>query len=696
MSVVPLLELLRTESLAALGTLLRASLEAALVVGLVWAVCKTTPSLPAAVRAWLWWLVSLKLVVGLLPLPSVALPWLPATHLTWSTPSRVSAAPTTSLLVPVASSPVSRIERIPPVTAAPRPVTIPYATLWPIVLLSLWGVAAIVQAIGLVRALRAARYLRRHAEPAAPGIVGRAAQLVRMFALPVMPRVLASRLSVVPLLTGVFRPAILLPVASTNALSRAELDLVLGHELAHVRRGDLVWGWIPAIAARLFFFHPLARLAVREYLAAREEACDAEVLQTLDAAPADYGRLLVKLGVATTDDVLAAAGSSPTFDILKRRLIMLDRSRTPASRWWWTIAGATAVLVPLTLVAQPIPPTPPAAPTAPVPVTRVAQMDDVMPVPPMPPVAPMPPDAPPPELVDGVELPPVPPLPPLPPAPAVPALPAMSAIPPAPPAAPAPPAPPLPPDDQDARYGSRRVETPWVLLEPGGRNLMSGDSSDRAEAERHRQSANDTLLWFRYAGTPYVTRDAATIKAVRDAFAPVDAVGEDMKRIGEKMGAQGSKQGAVGARQAELGAKQAELAAKMAGIAAEQAARAAQVMSERQAAKAAAAAERDAAGDERQRLAARQQYDAARVEYDKMRQEQRARQEQLEVQMKAFGDQQRALGDEMRIFGKVMAEHGAEMKVMGHKMEAAVDAAMAQVTAAFDNAVTTGKATRAK
>ena len=100
-------------------------------------------------------------------------------------------------------------------------------------------------------------------------------------------------------------------------------------------------------------------MAAREYLAAREEACDAEVLQTLDAAPADYGQLLVKLGVATTDDVLAAAGSSPTFAMLKRRLIMLDRSRTPASRWWWTLAGATAVLVPLTLVAQPAPPAAP-------------------------------------------------------------------------------------------------------------------------------------------------------------------------------------------------------------------------------------------------------------------------------------------------------------------------------------------------
>ncbi len=227
-----------------------------------------------------------------------------------------------------------------------------------------WLALAGLQALQLWRALGNARHLRRHAEPAPARVVSRAAQLVRAFALPVMPKVLASRLTAVPLITGTVRPAILLPAASHALLSRTELDLVLGHELAHVRRGDLVWGWVPAIASRLFFFHPLARLAVREYLAAREEACDAEVLQTLDAAPADYGQLLVKLGVATTDDVLAAAGSSPTFEMLKRRLIMLDRSRTPASRWWWTLAGATAVLLPLTLAAQPVPPVPAGSPGA--------------------------------------------------------------------------------------------------------------------------------------------------------------------------------------------------------------------------------------------------------------------------------------------------------------------------------------------
>src|SRR5688572_26124912 len=45
----------------------------ALALG-VWALCALVPGLPAAWRRWLWWAVSLKLLLGLAPLPQVALP----------------------------------------------------------------------------------------------------------------------------------------------------------------------------------------------------------------------------------------------------------------------------------------------------------------------------------------------------------------------------------------------------------------------------------------------------------------------------------------------------------------------------------------------------------------------------------------------------------------------------------------------
>ena len=60
------------------GTLVRASLEGGLFAAAVWTVCRLIPRLPAAVRCGLWWAACLKLLLGLVALPAVKLPLLPA------------------------------------------------------------------------------------------------------------------------------------------------------------------------------------------------------------------------------------------------------------------------------------------------------------------------------------------------------------------------------------------------------------------------------------------------------------------------------------------------------------------------------------------------------------------------------------------------------------------------------------------
>src|SRR5205085_1613154 len=117
---------------------------------------------------------------------------------------------------------------------------------------------------------------------------------------------------------------------------------------------------------RLLFFHPAARIVAREYALAREAACDAEVLQHLGAAPRDYGRLLLRLGVARRPSALAAAQASPSAELLRRRLAMLNRytpPRTPRGAWMLGVLLVTLSL-PLSLVAQRERDDPPPAPAA--------------------------------------------------------------------------------------------------------------------------------------------------------------------------------------------------------------------------------------------------------------------------------------------------------------------------------------------
>jgi hypothetical protein len=124
----------------------------------------------------------------------------------------------------------------------------------------------------------------------------------------------------------------------------------------HVKRRDLALGWVPALAERLFFFHPLAHIAAREYLTAREAACDAAVVRALDVPADDYGRLLVRLGVggASAMPMLAADSSSPSMSSLRRRLHMLQHLSGPHSRRTALAIAAVMIvlLIPIQLVAR--------------------------------------------------------------------------------------------------------------------------------------------------------------------------------------------------------------------------------------------------------------------------------------------------------------------------------------------------------
>jgi beta-lactamase regulating signal transducer with metallopeptidase domain len=224
----------------------------------------------------------------------------------------------------------------------------------------LWLLGCLAQVPRAARALAASRRMRRSARQIDdPILLARAASIARRLGLSGTPRLAVSDELAVPQVMGLLRPVVLLPAG----LAAAELDLALGHEFAHLVRRDLWLGLVPALAERLFFFHPLARLAAREYALAREVACDARVLGTLEAPAERYGRLLLRFGAIPRRAAFAATGASPTFHLLKRRLLMLQNP-TPAGRRglpWLVLAGAIGVvaLAPFRLTAKPAPPKPP-------------------------------------------------------------------------------------------------------------------------------------------------------------------------------------------------------------------------------------------------------------------------------------------------------------------------------------------------
>jgi len=316
-----------------LDHVLRISLEGAVLAALVALTCALVPRLRAGHRAILWWLVGAKLLLGLVPLPALHVAALPA--------ATVAAAP-----LPV----VQGGSEAPwePAVALPVPaVSATRAAAWAwLIGATLLTLAAVPDWIRVRRWLKAGRVLDDEAAKLAAARAQCAVGLRRT------PRLLAVSGLDTPLVTGLFRPTVLLPAESLQHLAPAELEMTLAHELAHVARGDLWLGLVPALARRLFFFHPVAWIAEREYAIAREAACDEAVLARDDADAFAYGRLLLSLTVRRP---LAATIPMSPHSMLKRRLDMIDRMmrRVPIGRAGWALVAVAALAVlPVRLVAK--------------------------------------------------------------------------------------------------------------------------------------------------------------------------------------------------------------------------------------------------------------------------------------------------------------------------------------------------------
>jgi len=147
-----------------------------------------------------------------------------------------------------------------------------------------------------------------------------------------------------PLVAGWPRRVVLLPEAGAATWSDADLEHVLCHELAHLRRGDLAMERCVSLVTRLFWFHPAAHLAHRRAHAAREFCCDATVAACVGR---DYRRSLVRIAASTLlappHGVGLGLGVSQSLTLL--RLRALDRFPNGTSRLErWAVLGALVLV----------------------------------------------------------------------------------------------------------------------------------------------------------------------------------------------------------------------------------------------------------------------------------------------------------------------------------------------------------------
>ncbi|MEJ7736501.1 MAG: M56 family metallopeptidase [Chitinophagaceae bacterium] len=115
-----------------------------------------------------------------------------------------------------------------------------------------------------------------------------------------------------PMIIGFLKPMILIPVACINQLSTRQLEAILLHELAHIKRNDYLVNLFVATAEIFFFFNPFSKLLVNVIKQERETSCDDWVLQ-FRFDPHQYATALLSLEQSRSASFttgLAATGES--------------------------------------------------------------------------------------------------------------------------------------------------------------------------------------------------------------------------------------------------------------------------------------------------------------------------------------------------------------------------------------------------
>lgn len=307
-------------------------------------------------------------LAGLLVLPALAasLPWrvavLPAPIArapTRATESRALGRARAPDAVPTREEPIAPSPSLPPVTAAPAGAAtaaveptpssrsgVPLTAIW------LAGVVVVFGRLGL--GVLAARRLARRAapvtDPAWQAALDAAAR--RLHVRPPV-RLLRSDAAVLPMTAGALRPTIIIPPDSVD-WSAERRQAVLLHELAHVRRYDVLAHLVAQAACAFYWFHPLAWVAARRLRVESERAADDLVL-TAGTRASDYAGHLLQL-VRAAGRVRAPAVALPMAqrsDFEGRLLAILEPEmrRHQPTRTAVTLAACAALLTAIPVAA---------------------------------------------------------------------------------------------------------------------------------------------------------------------------------------------------------------------------------------------------------------------------------------------------------------------------------------------------------
>ncbi len=244
-----------------------------------------------------------------------------------SPPETAPAVPGAVTLSQVLAQPIAVASQL--ASATPSSTGVP---LWPVAGVFVWMSGILVLSIRLAGGwLVARRMATRAVRPAAAHIQAVAAALADRLALGRVVDVFESSTVAVPVVVGWLRPAVIFPVAALAGLSPAQIEALLAHELAHVRRHDYLINLLQSFAEVVLFYHPAVWWLSSRVRAERELCCDDLAVGVCDRLV--YATALTDLAAMRSPSVALAATGGDLLARVRRILGREEPSMSSKGRW---------------------------------------------------------------------------------------------------------------------------------------------------------------------------------------------------------------------------------------------------------------------------------------------------------------------------------------------------------------------------
>ncbi len=148
-----------------------------------------------------------------------------------------------------------------------------------------------------------------------------------------------------PMVIGAFRPVVLIPIGLLSGFSTAQVEAILAHELAHIRRNDYLVNMLQSFVEVVFFFHPAIWWISEKIRAEREHCCD-DIALSACGDRVSLAHALVKVAEWQNAPQMAMAFASSKPLLLKRIQRVLGVNSKPAS----TFGSMPVILIAISLI----------------------------------------------------------------------------------------------------------------------------------------------------------------------------------------------------------------------------------------------------------------------------------------------------------------------------------------------------------